>query len=131
MEWGNYGVYNRPMSQSRTTTGILTIIVLAVIGYVLVTVPPRLFEGYHNAPEVQKEIAAAVEELESKRQAQQLEIVAFGTISSGKSSLLNALAGRQMFRTNVVGGTTVSRSEIPWPAGDRVVLIDTPGLAEV
>ena len=25
----------------------------------------------------------------------------------------------------------VSRSEIPWPAGDRVVLVDTPGLAEV
>jgi small GTP-binding protein len=199
------------MSQSRTTTGILTIIVLAVIGYVLVTIPPRLFEGYHHAaevgawmgyaylavvglgslllgglllaillhvlkntrqkaadherrslspsqmsagaqtqeiednltkgrevaaegrvsPEIQKEIAAAVDELAAKRQAQQLEIVAFGTISSGKSSLLNALAGRQMFRTNVVGGTTVSRSEIPWPAGDRVVLVDTPGLAEV
>src|SRR6476646_2196576 len=211
MEWRNYGVYNRPMSQSRTTTGVLAIIVLAVVGYVLVTIPPRLFEGYHHAaevsawvgyaylavvgvgslllggllfaillhvlrntrqkaadrerrsfspsqmssgaqtqeidanlatgrevaaagrvaPEIQKEIAAAVEELEAKRQAQQLEIVAFGTISSGKSSLLNALAGRQMFRTNVVGGTTVSRSEIPWPAGDRVVLVDTPGLAEV
>ena len=211
MEWRNYGVYNRPMSQSRTTTGVLAIIVLAVVGYVLVTIPPRLFEGYHHAaevsawmgyaylavvglgslllgslllaillhvlkntrqkvaeherrgmspsqmsagaqtqeiednlatgrevaaagrvtPEIQKEIAAAVDELAAKREAQQLEIVAFGTISSGKSSLLNALAGRQMFRTNVVGGTTVSRSEIPWPAGDRVVLVDTPGLAEV
>src|SRR3954465_4823038 len=52
MEWGNYGVYNRPMSQSRTTTGILTVIVLAVIGYILVTIPPRLFEGYHHAAEV-------------------------------------------------------------------------------
>jgi uncharacterized protein len=211
MEWGNAGVYNRPMSQSRTTTGVLVIVVLAVLGYVLVTIPPRLVEGYHHAaeisawigylylavvgvgslllggllfaillhvlrntrqkaaelerrslspsqmstgaqtqefadnlatgrevaaagrvtPEVQAEIAAAVDELEAKRQAQQLEIVAFGTISSGKSSLLNALAGRQMFRTNVVGGTTVTRSEIPWPAGDRVVLVDTPGLAEV
>ena len=40
------------MSQSRTTTGILAIIVLAVIGYVLVTIPPRLFEGYHHAAEV-------------------------------------------------------------------------------
>ena len=70
-------------------------------------------------------------ELEAKRESQQLEIVAFGTISSGKSSLLNALAGATVFRTNVVGGTTVARSEIPWPAGDRVVLVDTPGLAEV
>ncbi len=69
--------------------------------------------------------------LEAKREAQQLEIVAFGTISSGKSSLLNALAGREAFRTNVVGGTTSTRSEIPWPGGDRVTLVDTPGLAEV
>ena len=61
---------------------------------------------------------SAVAEMESKRESQQLEIVAFGTISSGKSSLLNALAGRAAFRTNVVGGTTVTRSEIPWPAGD-------------
>jgi predicted GTPase len=197
------------MSQSRTTTGVFAVIVLAVIGYVLVTIPPRLIEQYHAAaeisqlvgyiylavvglgclliggllvamllhilrntrkkaadrerrnlspsemsagsqskefddnlatgreyaervtPEVRAEIAATVDELEAKRQSQRLEIVAFGTISSGKSSLLNALAGRPVFRTNVIGGTTVTRSEIPWPAGDRVVLVDTPGLAEV
>jgi small GTP-binding protein len=83
------------------------------------------------SPELRAEIAAAVAEIEAKRRSQRLEIVAFGTISSGKSSLLNALAGRPVFRTNVVGGTTVARSEIPWPAGDRVVLVDTPGLAEV
>ena len=69
------------------------------------------------SPEMRAEIAAAVAELEAKRESQQLEIVAFGTISSGKSSLLNALAGRPVFRTNVVGGTTATRSEIPWPAG--------------
>ena len=58
----------------------------------------------------------------SKRSAksQQLEIVAFGTISSGKSSLLNALAGRTVFRTNVVGGTTTTRSEIPWAAAEAI-----------
>src|SRR3954452_23132343 len=209
MEWRYAGVYNTPMSQPRTTTGIFLVIVLAVIGYVLVTIPPRLVEQYHAAaeisqwvgytylavvgfgslllggllvaillhvlrntrqkaadrerrnlspsemssgaqtneidanlaagreyadrvtPELRAEIAATVEELEAKRQSQRLEIVAFGTISSGKSSLLNALAGRPVFRTNVIGGTTVTRSEIPWPAGDRVVLVDTPGLAEV
>jgi small GTP-binding protein len=83
------------------------------------------------SPEVRAEIAKELDELEAKREAQQLEIVAFGTISSGKSSLLNALAGRPVFRTHVVGGTTSARSEIPWSAGDRVVLVDTPGLAEV
>jgi hypothetical protein len=87
--------------------------------------------GERISPEVRAELVQAVEELEAKRESQQLEIVAFGTISSGKSSLLNALAGRPVFRTHVVGGTTSARSEIPWPAGDRVVLVDTPGLAEV
>jgi small GTP-binding protein len=199
------------MSQSRTTTGVFLVVLLAVIGYVLVTLPPKLAAGFHQAhdmspwmgyayvaivsfgalllsgllisilvhilrnsrrksaqrerrnlspsemsasaqgaeleenlaagreyaggdrvtPEVQAEIAASIAEMEAKRESQQLEIVAFGTISSGKSSLLNALAGRNVFRTNVIGGTTATRSEIPWPAGDRVVLVDTPGLAEV
>ncbi len=203
--------YNTAMPQSRTSTGIFVIIVLAVVGYILVTLPPRLIEQYYHAveispaigyvyvavvgigslligglllaillhvwrntrqksaererrqlspsqmsagaqtqefadnlaasrqfasegrlaPELQAEITAEVEQLEAKRESQELEIVAFGTISSGKSSLLNALAGRPVFRTNVVGGTTAARSEIPWPAGDKVVLIDTPGLAEV
>jgi small GTP-binding protein len=199
------------MSQSRSSSGFFLVVLLAVIGYVLWTMPYRLVDGYAKAqaispwvgyfylaivgiggplmasllivmlvhlwrntrrksaderrrnlspsemsaaeraeeisdnlsagkdmagsdavtPEVRAAIAAAVAELEEKRESQQLEIVAFGTISSGKSSLLNALAGRPVFRTNVVGGTTVTRSEIPWSAGDRVVLVDTPGLAEV
>ena len=197
------------MSQPRTTTGIFLVVLLAVIGYVLWTMPHKLVEGYVKAaeisawvgyvylaivgvgglllagllisilvhiwqntrhksaerarrsmspremsaseqqremadnlaagreyaesvsPELRAEIAASIAELETKHTSQKLEIVAFGTISSGKSSLLNTLAGRPVFRTNVVGGTTSTRSEIPWPAGDRVVLVDTPGLAEV
>ena len=197
------------MSQSRTTTGIFLVVLLAVIGYVLWTMPLKLVDGFSKAteispwigylylaivgigglllagllisilvhiwqntrtkqaerarrnlspremsaaqqqqevadnlaagreysesvsPELRAEIAASIAELEAKHKSQKLEIVAFGTISSGKSSLLNALAGRPVFRTNVVGGTTATRSEIPWPAGDRVVLVDTPGLAEV
>ncbi len=199
------------MPESRNTTGIFLVVLLAVVGYVLWTMPYKLIDGYAKAaelspwvgyvylaivgvgglllagllisillhiwkntrqksaereqrqrspsgmtaaertreiddnlaagreyaggqrvsPEMRAEIAAAAEELEAKRKAQKLEIVAFGTISSGKSSLLNALAGRPVFRANVVGGTTSTRSEIPWPAGDRVVLVDTPGLAEV
>jgi uncharacterized protein (DUF697 family)/GTP-binding protein EngB required for normal cell division len=200
------------MSQPRsTTTGIFLIVLLAVVGYVLWTMPHKLVDGYAKAtqispwvgyiylaivgvggvllagllisilvhiwqntrqksvererrnlspsemsagaqrqelaenlaagreyaggdrvsPELRAQIAASIADLEAKRESQHLEIVAFGTISSGKSSLLNALAGRPVFRTNVIGGTTATRSEIPWPAGDRVVLVDTPGLAEV
>ena len=68
---------------------------------------------------------------QQKQTRQRLEIVAFGTISSGKSALLNALAGREAFATDVLGGTTAARCEIPWPDADSVVLVDTPGLAEV
>ena len=39
-------------------------------------------------------INSAVDRAQEKQTAQKLEIVAFGTISSGKSSLLNALAGK-------------------------------------
>jgi small GTP-binding protein len=205
--------YNSHMSQLRSSTGIVLIVLLAVIGYVLWTMPHQLVDGYAKAhaispwlgyaylaivgigglmlasllvailahiwrntrqksaderrrqlnpsemsaaqrtqeladnlaagkeyaggevvsPELRAEIVAAVAEIEVKRQSQRLEIVAFGTISSGKSSLLNALAGRDVFRTDVVGGTTSTRSEIPWVGftKDHVMLVDTPGLAEV
>src|SRR3990170_4308528 len=199
------------MPVSRHTNGLLAVVSLAVIGYLLFTLPPRVLEHYETAtklgtwpaylylatvgtgalvlfglavailvrvwqntrrktaevkrrqlspsemssgerarelgenlaagkeyaggegvsPQLRSEIEAAVADLEAKRQSQRIEIVAFGTISSGKSSLLNALAGRDVFRTNVVGGTPTPRSEIPWPAGDSIVLVDTPGLPEV
>lgn len=84
-----------------------------------------------SAPHLRGEIERLAAELEAKRETRRLEIVAFGTISSGKSSLLNALAGRDAFQSNVIGGTTTKRSSIPWPGADQVDLIDTPGLAEV
>ena len=37
--------YNTAMSQSRTTTGIFLVVLLAVIGYVLVMLPPRIVDG--------------------------------------------------------------------------------------
>jgi uncharacterized protein (DUF697 family)/GTP-binding protein EngB required for normal cell division len=76
-------------------------------------------------------IRRSLDELQTKLDRQTLEIVAFGTISSGKSSVLNALAGRDVFRTDAKGGTTLARNEIPWPGTDRVILVDTPGVAEI
>jgi small GTP-binding protein len=81
--------------------------------------------------QVQKNLERVLEEFERKRVSQVLEIVVFGTISSGKSSILNLLAGSEVFATHVVGGTTVQRNEIAWPGFDRVVLVDTPGLGEI
>lgn len=80
---------------------------------------------------VASDIGPLVAQVQRKREQQTLEIVAFGTISSGKSSVLNALAGRDMFATDVRGGTTTQRAEIPWDKLDKVVLVDTPGLGEI
>ncbi len=77
------------------------------------------------------ELDSQVATLEHKRASQTLEIIAFGTISSGKSALLNALCGREVFRTNVRGGTTTTRNEVAWTGGDRVMLVDTPGIGEI
>lgn len=82
-------------------------------------------------PELRSQLQPLLDRFAQKRQSQTLEIVAFGTISSGKSSLLNALAGRDVFQTELKGGTTVDRNEIVWPGSDRVMLVDTPGLGEV
>ena len=81
--------------------------------------------------EVNQELEPLVRQLEGKREQQQLEIVAFGTVSSGKSSILNAIAGRDVFQTDARGGTTVRRNSIPWPGLDQVQLVDTPGLGEI
>ena len=81
--------------------------------------------------DLRRELEELVSKVEEKQAAQTLEIAAFGTISSGKSSLLNALAGRDVFATDPRGGTTTRRQEIPWPGDDRVLLVDTPGLGEV
>jgi len=92
----------------------------------------RSFVGDSSvSPELRAEVEHGLQSLEEKQAGSRLEVVAFGTISSGKSTLLNALAGRDAFAADVVGGTTSMRSEIPWPGDDCVVLVDTPGLAEV
>lgn len=83
-----------------------------------------------NAP-YDPEIDRIVGNLQQKRKQRTLELVAFGTISSGKSSVLNALAGHDLFPTDIRGGTTTRRSEVAWDRLDKVVLVDTPGLGEI
>ena len=46
--------------------------------------------------ELQRQLDPLIREVDFKREQQTLEIVAFGTISSGKSSVLNLLAGRDV-----------------------------------
>jgi small GTP-binding protein len=91
----------------------------------------QLKSGAEDELDFHGQLDPLLRDLEQKREAQTLEIVAFGTISSGKSSVLNLLAGRDVFATDARGGTTVTRNEIPWPGIDKVTLVDTPGLGEI
>ena len=91
----------------------------------------ELRERVGDNPELADQLDPLMQEIESKRKSLELEIVAFGTISSGKSSVLNLLAGKESLATDIRGGTTVNRHEIPWPTNDKVTLVDTPGIGEV
>ncbi len=69
-----------------------------------------------------------------------LDVVVYGIINAGKSSLINALTRRPDREVGPTGGTTSDISGVDWRwassldpnhFGDRVRLIDTPGLEEV
>jgi len=64
-----------------------------------------------------------------------LRLVVFGRVGVGKSSLLNALLGRDRFATDVAHGCTRRQQSCVWartiPGLETVELVDTPGLDEI
>lgn len=74
----------------------------------------------------------AVEAMLDKLQHGHLHIAVFGRVSTGKSSLLNALIGEQKFATSPLHGETRYSSMTAWSEVEAggVFLIDTPGLDE-
>lgn len=75
-----------------------------------------------------RSIEALLDRLENGR----LEIVVLGRVSVGKSSLLNALLGREAFQVSVLHGQTkaVDRESLRTAADGSVTLCDTPGIDE-
>ena len=75
---------------------------------------------------------AAVEAMLDKLQHGHLHISVFGRVSTGKSSLLNALIGEKVFATSPLHGETRHSSMQAWSEVEAggVFLIDTPGLDE-
>jgi hypothetical protein len=74
-----------------------------------------------------------LEELARRRELESIHLALFGEISSGKSSLINALLPGASVETNVVGGTTTTIQHYHWQrdSGDTVILTDVPGLNQV
>lgn len=79
-------------------------------------------------------------DLSKKLDETTVEIAAFGMVSRGKSSVLNALLGKDVFKTGTTHGTTVSKTAERWEqvsaerpglGGAKLILVDTPGIDEV
>jgi GTPase Era involved in 16S rRNA processing len=74
-----------------------------------------------------------LEELTRRRELEIIHLALFGEISSGKSSLINALLPGASIATDVIGGTTTAIQHYHWQreSGDEVVLVDVPGLNQM
>ncbi len=74
-----------------------------------------------------------IEAISEKLQHSEIHIAAFGRVGTGKSSILNALLGREVFSTSPLHGETRSQQRSEWDSvnADHVVLIDTPGIDEL
>ena len=76
---------------------------------------------------------AQIQRLIDKLEHDQVHLVAFGKVSTGKSSLLNALLGRDAFSTSPLHGETKITDKQAWSEyqDQSLVVIDTPGTDEL
>ena len=113
----------------------------------------EVVDSMHLDPADSAKFADQIRDVESMMQKLDqgvIHIAAFGMVSRGKSALLNALVGREVFEVGPTHGTTRERQTAVWTpsresvagsevetfttpsdAGPRIELIDTPGLNEV
>jgi GTPase len=95
----------------------------------------ELIDDSRLPPGVRESLArdyAEVQAMLDKLEYGHLHIAVFGRVSTGKSSLLNALIGEQRFAVSPLHGETLTSSIQPWSEvqAGGVFLIDTPGLDE-
>ena len=74
-----------------------------------------------------------IKQMLEKLEEGQLHIAVFGRVSVGKSSVLNALVGREAFSVSLLHGETKTADMEAWQEIDAggVYLIDTPGINEI
>jgi small GTP-binding protein len=89
-------------------------------------VPPRIRESL-------REDYAQLRSMLTKLEKSQLHVAVFGRVSVGKSSVLNALLGRDAFSVSILHGETTKADMQEWQEIDAggIYLIDTPGINEI
>jgi uncharacterized protein (DUF697 family)/GTP-binding protein EngB required for normal cell division len=70
-----------------------------------------------------------IEEFTAKLENGRVEIAAFGEVGSGKSALLNALAGEKIFTVSAEHGSTDKVAKAGFK-NTKLILVDTPGINE-
>ncbi len=88
-----------------------------------------------NDPSQRAKLARELARLHAERQEElnKLSVVVFGTVSAGKTSLINALIGQEVGKTEAVMGTTLEGAAHTYQlrSVDALVeLTDTPGMSE-
>ncbi|MEB3226213.1 MAG: GTP-binding protein [Synechococcus sp.] len=97
-----------------------------------------------------EEDIAQLSQMLDKLEQTQLQIAAFGLVGRGKSSVLNALLGKEIFQTGALHGVTMDIQQVPWALHTEAIansqiqratffqegrgsleLTDTPGIDEV
>lgn len=76
---------------------------------------------------------AEIEAISEKLEHGEIHVAAFGRVGTGKSSILNALLGREAFATSHLHGETKVQQNSSWSSigTEHAVLIDTPGIDEL
>jgi GTP-binding protein Era len=70
-----------------------------------------------------------IEQFTAKLENGCVEIAAFGEVGSGKSALLNALAGEKIFAVSAEHGSTAKVAKAGFK-NTKLILVDTPGINE-
>jgi hypothetical protein len=94
--------------------------------------PDSLQEELLESAQAGVDVSAALEEIREQRrrkQAAEVHIAVYGEVSTGKSSLVNALLPGAQVESDARAGTTVEIKHYRWASssGDSVLITDLPG----
>ncbi|AIE74748.1 MULTISPECIES: GTP-binding protein [unclassified Synechocystis] len=92
--------------------------------------------NYPPNPELQGAVRQDIQAMNqalAKLEQRIFKIAAFGLVSRGKSTVINALLGEKRLETGPLHGVTQWPQSVRWSSNDKIQidLIDTPGLDEI